>query len=174
MAITPAELPAYLAGIKARVEAAAVPVAQAIGEAYREHLVGFTLHESGTHAPVTQTPAVEGRPPAFMPGGKAGSLAGSVIQVPAWSVGAGVAETIVAPKVIYSATIHWGAVHTGNPMMALWVGYIGYAEVKRRGWLLHKVKIPSFPYMIIAVDETIANGTSERAGVNAFTVAVWG
>ena len=170
MAITPAELPAYLAGIRARVEAAAVLVAQAIGEAYKEHLVDFTLHESGSHAPVTRTPAVEGRPPAFMTGG----LAGSVIQVPAVSVGAGVAETTVAPKTIYAATIHWGAVHTGNPMMALWIGYIGYAEVKQRGWLRHVIKIPKFPYMIIAVDETIADGALERAGINAFMVAVWG
>src|SRR6185437_10245593 len=80
--VTPAELPGYLEAIRARVEAAAVPVVAAIAETYKEHLVGFTLHESGSHPPVTRTPAVPGRPPAFMPGGVNGSLAGSVTKTP--------------------------------------------------------------------------------------------
>ena len=47
--MTPAELPAYLEAIKARVEASAIPVVDAIAATYKEHLVGFTLHESGSH-----------------------------------------------------------------------------------------------------------------------------
>ena len=65
------EMIPYLEGMKARVEASAVPVVDAIAETYEEHLVGYTLHESGSHAPVTRTPAPPGRPPAFMPGGLA-------------------------------------------------------------------------------------------------------
>lgn len=170
MAITPAQLPAYLEAIKARVEAAAVPVVNAIAETYDEHLRNVTLIESGAHAPVTRTPAVEGRPPALM----TGRLKDSVLATPGVMVGTGMAEASVAPHTVYSATIHWGAVHTGKPWMALWIRYIGYAEVKRSHWLRHTVDIPSFPYMIIAVQETIANGALERAGINAFVLAVWG
>jgi len=171
--VTPAELPGYLEAIRARVEAAAVPVVDAIAETYKEHLVGYTLHESGENEPVTRTPAVPGRPPAFMPGGKHGSLAGSVIRTPGTGSG-GVATSIVAPKAIYSATLQWGAVHTGKPWMWLWVAYIGPGEVRRRGWVRHTVKIPAYPYMDVAVDETIVNGSLERAGISAFMAAVWG
>lgn len=169
MSITPAELPAYLEAIRARVEAAAVPVVDAIAETYKEHLVGFTLRESGSHPPVTQTPAVPGRPPAFMTGG----LAGSVTRTPGAGEG-GIAESAVSPHTIYAATIQWGGVHTGKPWMWLWVRYIGPHEVARRGWVKHKVEIPSYPYMNVAVDETIANGSLSRAGEARFMEVVWG
>lgn len=167
--MTPAELPGYLEAIKARVEAAAVPVVDAIAETYKEHLVGFTLHESGSHAPVTRTPAPAGRPPAFM----TGELAGSATKTPG-AGGGGIAESTVAPRAIYAATQEYGGVHTGSPFMALWIRYIGYAEVKRRGWLRREVKIPPRPYMSTAVAETIANGSLERAGAERFEAVVWG
>ena len=168
-----AELPAYLEAIKARVEASAIPVAQRMGEAYKEHLVGWTLHESGSHPPVTRTPAAEGRPPAFMPGGVNGSLAGSVTQGPTTG-GGGIGRTSVAPHVIYAATQQWGSVHDGNPYMALWIRYVGYAEVKNRGWLRRTVDIPPRPYMNVAVSEMIANGQLTRTAADTFEAAVWG
>ena len=167
--MTPAELPAYLEAIKARAEAAAVPVVDAIAETYETHLVGFTLHESGSHPPVTRTPAVPGRPPAFM----TGRLAGSVARTPGAGSG-GIARSTVAPHAIYAATIQRGGVHTGSHWMWLWVRYIGPGEVARRGWVLHQVKIPAYPYMDVAVSETIANGSLERAGADRFMAVVWG
>ena len=171
--MTPQELPAYLEAIKARVEASVVPVAQRMGSAYKEHLVDYTLHESGSHAPVTRTPAPPGRPPAFMPGGLHGSLAGSVTQGPTYG-GDGVARTSVAPHTIYAATQQWGSVHTGNPHMWLWVGYVGPMEVLRRGWLRREVKIPPRPFMNVAVDEMIANGQLGRVAAETFDAVVWG
>ena len=167
--MTPAELPAYLMEIRARVEAAAIPVVDAIASTYKEHLVGFTLHESGAHPPVTQTPAAPGRPPAFM----TGHLAGSVFRAPG-AGGGGIAEAMVSPDTIYAATQQWGGVHTGKPWMWLWVRYIGPTAVRNHGWVKHEVTIPARPYMDVAVDETIANGSLERAGIAAFEAVVWG
>jgi phage gpG-like protein len=169
--VTPQELPAYLEGIRARIAAAEVPVAQEMGRAYKEHLVGFTLHESGSHPPVTRTPAPEGRPPAFMPGGVNGSLAGSVTQG-ATEGGDGWGQTSVAPHTVYAATQQWGGVHRGN--MALWIRYIGYEAVKEAGWLRKVVDIPARPYMNVAVDEMIANGQLSRVAADTFEAVVWG
>ena len=179
MAITPDELPAYLQAIYDRVEAAAVPVAQKVGNAYKEHLVGFTLHESGEHGHATfengvatyPEAAPAGRPPAFMDG----QLADSVLQDPAYAVGPGVARTTVAPHTVYAATQQWGAVHHGRPGMALWYERdLTMSQVRQAHWLRRSVTIKEHPYMNVAVDETIANGALERAGEEAFTVTVWG
>ena len=167
--MTPAELPAYLEGIKTRVEASAVPVADAIAESYKNHLVGYTLHESGSHPPVTRTPAPPGRPPAFMTGG----LAASVTKTPAVG-GGGVAWSYVAPHTIYAGTQEYGGIHVGKPLMWLWVRYIGPAEVKRRGWRRHTVDIPARPYMSTAVAETVADGSLTRAAMETFEAVVWG
>lgn len=167
MAITPAELPGYLVPIKTRVEDSSVPVVDAIAETYEHHLVGFTLHESGAHPPVTQTPAPEGRPPAFM----TGQLAGSVARTPG-AGGGGIATATVAPHTIYAATIQWGGVHHGD--MWLWVKYIGPSEVLRHNWRKQEVTIGARPYMDVAVDEEIANGELVRAGEARFLAVVWG
>jgi hypothetical protein len=163
------ELPAYFEAIKARVEASAVPVVDAIAKTYKDHLVGWTLHESGSHAPVTRTPAPPGRPPAFMTGG----LAASVTRTPGVG-GGGVAVAYVAPHTIYAATQEYGGVHVGKPWMWLWVRYIGPQEVARRGWVRHTVTIPARPYMSTAVEETIANGSLVRAATDTFMRVVWG
>ena len=173
MAITPDELPGYLQAIYDRVEAAAVPVAQAVGNTYKEHLTGFTLRESGEHSAPTHTPSVPGRPPAFM----TGDLAGSVRQVPASAIGPGVAVTSVAPHTDYAATIQWGDIHFGEPGKGMWLWlHRPYTpqQVLRRNLVRNVVHIPSYPYMNVAVDETIADGALERAGEEAFTAAVWG
>jgi hypothetical protein len=171
--VTPAELPAYLEAIKARVEASVVPVADAMAEAYKDHLTGFTLLESGSHPPVTQTPAPLGRPPALMPGGVNGSLVGSVTRAPAVG-GDGVATASVQPNVIYAATQEWGSVHRGNPRMWLWVRYIGPQEVKRRGWVKPIVRIPERPYMRTAVLELMGTGQLSRVAARTFEAVVWG
>lgn len=168
MAITPAELPGYLAQIRQRVVDSAVPVADAIGDAYKTHLKDVTLTESGSHPPVTRTPAAPGGPPAQMEG----HLRDTVAKVPAVSVGEGIAETSVAPHTIYAATIQHGGVHEGD--MWLWVRYVGAHEVLRRGWRKQRVEIPAYPYMDVAVREAVAAGKLQRAGAERFTEAVWG
>jgi len=173
VAIAPSALPGLLEKLKARVDASPVPVVDAIAGTYERHLVDVTLLESGSHPPVTRTPAPPGRPPAVMPGGLNGSLRGSVTRTPG-AGGGGVADAVVAPHTIYAATQEWGGVHTGKPWMWLWVRYIGRDAVRRRGWIRHQVTIPERPYMRTAVAETIADGALERAGEATFVAVVWG
>jgi hypothetical protein len=171
--VTPAELPAYLREIRARVAAAEVPVADKMAEAYKDHLVGFTLIESGSHPPVTRTPAAEGRPPAVMPGGVNGSLIGSVTRAPATG-GDGFGTASVQPNTIYAATQEWGSDHDGSPFMWLWVRYIGPRAVKSMGWKRRTVHIPERPYMRTAVSEMIASGELSRTAADTFEAVVWG
>lgn len=150
-----------------------MPVAQAVGNAYKEHLRGVTLRESGAHSAPTHTPSVPGRPPAFM----TGDLAGSVLQVPAHPLGPGVARTSVAPHTDYAATIQWGDVHFGEPGKGMWLWlHRPYTplQVVRRNLVRNVVHIPSYPYMNVAVDEMVVDGDLERAGEEAFMAAVWG
>jgi len=173
--MTPAELPGYLAEIRARVEASAIPVVDAITDTYKTHLVDFTLHESGSHGPAT--PGNPGYPPAAAPGrppmSMTGHLAESVFRTPGVG-GGGIAEAMVSPDTIYAATQEYGGVHTGKPFMWLWVHYIGPTAVKNRGWIKPEVTIKEHPYMSTAVTETIANGSLERAGMATFEAVVWG
>ena len=96
-----------------------------------------------------------------------------MIKSPA-SGGGGSAECFVSPTTIYAATIHWGAVHTGKPLMVLWQKYVGYAVAKEKGWLRRSVKIGSRPYMIIAVEETMRDGELTKAAAETFEGTVWG
>jgi hypothetical protein len=165
------ELPGYLMAIKARVAASAVPVADAMADKYKDHLTGVTLLESGSHPPVTRTPAPPGRPPAVMPGGVNGSLVGSVTKAPAAGAG-GIATASVQPNTIYAATQEWGSRHVGH--MWLWVRYIGPMAVLERGWLRREVDIPERPYMRTAVAETMATGELGRSAGDRFEAVVWG
>ena len=168
--MTPGELPGVLAAIAGRASAAAVPVAGAMAKTYETHLVDITLIESGSHAPVTPTPAPPGRPPAEM----TGALRGSVTMAGPTG-GGGIGTASVAPHTIYAATQEWGGVHSAvnGPYMWLWLRYVGYIEVIRRNWLKTTVEIPERPYMRTAVAETIASGELQGAAERAFEAAVW-
>jgi hypothetical protein len=150
-----------------------VPVVDAIGTAYREHLVDYTLIESGAHPPASDAgyppAAAPGRPPMLM----TGRLRDTVVKTPA-AGGGGFAECSVFPTVIYAATIQWGAVHTGAPIMVLWKRYVGYGTARDKGWLKREVTIKPHPYMNTAVDESIANGKLSRAATGTFDAVVWG
>lgn len=171
--MTPQELPAYLTAIRERVAASMVPVCDAIGDAYRDHLVDVTLTESGAHGPATADgyppSAPEGRPPMEM----TGNLRNTIVKTPALG-GAGIAECSVFPTVIYARTIQWGDTHRGAPLMALWVKYVGYPTVKRKNWLKETVNIGSRPYMDVAVAETFADGELSHAAEAKFMETVWG
>jgi hypothetical protein len=169
-----AEWGPYLTVFRDRAEAAAVPAANAMTEAYHDHLIGFTLIESGSHPPVTRTPAPPGRPPAVMPGGVNGSLIGSVTRAAAVPDGPGIATGSVQPNTIYAATQEWGGVHHGSPYMLLWVRYVGPYEVRKRGWRKAVVDIPARPYMRTAVAEMIATGELSRVAGRTFSAYTWG
>lgn len=168
------DLAGYLTEVRERVAASMVPVDDAIGSAYRDHLVDYTLIESGAHPPAMDPPAYPpaappGRPPMVM----TGNLRDTVVKTPAAGDG-GVAECSVFPTVIYANTQQWGADHTGAPLMVLWLRYVGYDRAKAAGWRRHTVRIKPHPYMNTAVDESIANGTLSRAAVASFAAVVWG
>jgi hypothetical protein len=150
-----------------------IPAIDAVGNAYREHLVDYTLIESGAHPPASAAgypPASpEGRPPMLM----TGRLRDTVVKTPAVG-GDGFATCAVFPTVIYAATVQWGAVHTGKPLMVLWKRYVGYPTAKSKGWLKHEVHIGHHNYMDVAVAETIASGKLSRAAAESFMAAVWG
>lgn len=173
--MTPAELPGYLREIKARVAVAPIPVADAMAKEYKEHLTGVTLRESGSHPPVTKTPAPAGRPPALMPGGINGSLVGSVTRAPA-AGGGGIATASVQPNTVYAATQEWGSTHSAvkGPYMWLWIGYIGWRAVWHRGWVQSTVRIPERPYMRTAVLEEIGTGGMTRAAADEWEAVMWG
>ena len=165
-------LPGYLRAIKARAEAAAVPVAGAMGKAYEAHLKDITLIESGTHPPVTLTPAAPGRPPAMI----TGRLRDSVIMLGPASGGEGIGFSSVMPTVIYACVQELGGVHESAPgrYMWLWVRYLGHRGVLARGWNVGRVTIPPRPYMRTATAETVASGELHRAARETFDAVVWG
>jgi hypothetical protein len=142
-----------------------------MGKTYEKHLVNVTMMESGTHPPVTFTPAAPGRPPAIMTGRLRGSVA-----MAGPTGGGGIGMSSVAPHTIYAATQEWGGIHIAKsgPFMWLWIRYIGWRGVLARGWLRSEVTIPERPYMRTATTEEIANGELQDAAVAAFEAAVWG
>ena len=148
-----------------------MPVAGAIAKTYEKHLTGITLIESGSHAPVTFTPAPPGTAPAMM----TGHLRGSVTMAGPTG-GGGIGRASVSPHTIYAATQEWGGVHeaVNGPYMWLWIRYLGMRGVLAHGWLRERVEIPARPYMRTAVAETIASGELQHAGEAAFEAAVWG
>lgn len=175
--MTVEELPAYLMMLRARVAESMVPVCDAIGDAYREHLVTVTLTESGAHSPATPGGGHNDYPPSGPVGGApmmmTGQLAATVVKTPA-SGGGGVATCSVMPTTIYANTVHWGGTHHGAPLMVLWKKYVGYEDAKRRGWRRRTTHHESHPFMIIAVAETMADGELSRAAAESFEGTVWG
>lgn len=167
--MTPEENVALLKAIRDKVATAAPGCAMALGRTHERHMVDVTLVESGAHAPVTQTPAAPGAPPAVM----TGTLRRSVTVVRGVSTGT-FASTIVGPHTVYAKTQEFGGIHHGSPLMWLWVKYIGPAEVRRRNWLRTVVNIPARPYLRPSRDAVIADGSAVRAANAAFVAHVWG
>ena len=171
--MTPQELPGYLTAIRERVAASMVPVCDAIGDAYRDHLVDVTLTQSGAHGPATPAGYPPSAPPGSPPMEMTGNLRNTVVKTPAVG-GGGFAECSVMPTTVYAATIQWGDTHTGRPWMVLWKKYIGYPNARRLGWIRHEVEIESRPYMNTAVDQTMADGSLNHAAERKFMEVVWG
>ena len=162
--MTPAEDIALLEQIRDRAAVVAPRLAMAMGNAQQRQLKDHTLARTA-HAPVTQTPAPPGSPPAMM----TGRLRASVTCVQ--GAGGGTSgSAIVAPHTIYAETQEFGGVHHGNTHMYLWLKYIGREEVVRRGWRKRVVDIPARPFMRPSRDDVIADGSAVR-DANAIFIA---
>jgi hypothetical protein len=159
--------------IQSRVARAAPDMAMAMGQTHEKYLVGVTLVQSGSHPPVTRTPAAPGAPPAQMPGGLNGSLRESVNVVRGPGTGM-VGSSVVGPHVIYSCAIEFGGTRSSSSGLWLWVGYIGPQAVRRRGWVKSSVHIPARPYMMPSRQAVIANGSVTAAADASFMRQVWG
>ncbi len=166
--MTPAEDIALLEQIRDRAAVVAPRLAMAMGNAQQRELKDHTLARTA-HAPVTQTPAPPGSPPAMMTGALRASV--TCIQGPG---GGTTGSSIVAPHTIYAATQEWGEIHEGHPRMSLWLKYIGAEEVARRGWRKRVVHIPERPYMRPSRDEVIADGSAVRDADAVFVAYVLG
>ncbi len=163
--MTPAEDIALLEQIRDRAAVVAPRLAMAMGNAQQRELKDHTLARTA-HAPVTQTPAPEGGPPAMMTGALRASV--TCIQGPG---GGTSGSSIVAPHTIYAATQEWGAEgREVHPNMYLWLKYIGREEVVRRGWKKHVVNIPPRPYMGPSLRDVLADGSAVR-DANAIFIA---
>ena len=101
-----------------------------------------------------------------------GHLAGSVFRTPGVGSG-GIAEAMVSPDTIYAAPSSGAACTPGSPGCGSGCATSGRLRCGTHGWVKHEVTIPARPYMDVAVDETIANGSLERAGMAAFEAVVW-
>ena len=165
--MTPAEDIALLEKIRDRASVVAPDLATSMGETHKDHLTRITLTRSGAHAPVTQTPAPPGAPPATITGRLRGS-----IRCTRGAGGGTYASSVVSANTIYAATQEFGGIHHGD--MFLWVRYIGREEVIRRGWRKRAVNIPARPYMRPSADAVIADGSVTRNANAIFMARVLG
>jgi phage gpG-like protein len=167
--MTPDEVVAYLEAIRDKAAKAAPACALAMGKVHQDYVQNVTLTRFQS-VPVSQTPSPPGAPPASM----TGTLRRSITCTR--GAGGGMhASAVVGPHTIYAATQEWGDEdRRGNPRMWLWLHYIGPYEVKRRGWVKERVKIPARPYMRPSRDDVIANGSVQAAGSAAFMREVFG
>ena len=166
--MSPDELVVFLEAIRDKAAKAAPDAAMAMGKVHQGQLQNVTLARYQS-VPVSQTPSPPGSPPASM----TGNLRRSVTCVR--GAGGGMhASSLVGPHTIYAVTQEWGEVHTGNPRMWLWLKYIGPYEVKKRGWVKERVKIPARPFVRPSRDAVLANGSAVAAANAAFMRQVFG
>ena len=166
--MTPDQAIAYMELIRDKAAKAAPACAMAMGETHRDYMQRVTLSRFQS-VPVSQTPSPRGAPPASMTGNLRRSV--TCVRGPG---GGMVASALTGPHTIYAATQEWGEVHTGNPRMWLWLKYAGAYEVRRRGWVKERVKIPERPYMRPSRDAVISNGSVQAAGSASFMRSVFG
>jgi hypothetical protein len=154
------ELVPVLERIRAEASAAAPAVANAMALAYQRHLVDSTLTRY-SHPLRTKTPAPPGGPVALV----TGTLRRSVRPDLA-SGGGPVATASVAPHTVYARLQE-----LGGHIYPVRARYLRWIEDGVTHFSKH-VYIPGRPYMKIATEETLADGSLRRAAVAAFEAAV--
>jgi phage gpG-like protein len=163
------DLLSQLVGLQLRGMRTSPVVAGAMGNAFKDHLVGKTLR-SYSHPMYTRTPAPPGGPPAFV----SGELAYSVTM----EVKSGVltSRAWVGPHTIYAGVQEFGAeIDVKHTTVDRWGRTIpGFMRWYMDGsfWYKRHVSIPERPYMLIARDEMIADGSLHRAALEAFLAGV--
>ena len=167
--MSPDQAIAYMQLIRDKAAKAAPDCAMAMGKVHQDYMQRVTLSRFQS-VPVSQTPSPPGAPPASM----TGTLRRSVTCTRGPGGGTR-ATSLVGPHTIYAATQEWGDEDRhGNPRMWLWLKYIGPYEVKRRGWVKERVKIPARPFVRPSRDAVIANGSVQEAGNAQFIRQVFG
>jgi phage gpG-like protein len=143
-------------------------IAQRVGDDFQDK-VREVLHRS-EHPMFTRTPAPAGGPPAFMTGELSYSISVRV------SGGASTSRAWVGPKdVIYAGVQEYGAVinvkHTTVTKTGKTIpGFMRWYE-DGSFWYKRQVRIPERPYMRIARDEALTDGSMHRWFLDAFLEA---
>lgn len=161
----PDDFMSALIGLQFRGMRTSPVVAAAMADTFHDHLVNVTLKRY-EHPMYTRTPAPAGGPPATMTGELAYSVTSEVRS------GVLTSRAWVGPHTIYAGVQEFGAEidvkhmtvsKTGKPML----GFMRWF-MEGEFWYKRHVSIPARPYMEIARDEVIADGSLHRAAVRAF------
>lgn len=161
----PDDLLSALVGLEFRGMRTSPVVARAMADCFHDHLVNVTLKRY-EHPMYTRTPAPAGGPPATMSGelglSVTSEVRSGVLTSRAWvgphTIYAGVQEFGAEIDVKHMTTNRWG--HT----MPGFMRWFNDGEF----WYKRHVSIPARPYMEIARNEVIADGSLYRAAYNAF------
>jgi len=165
VAISPDELPGYLAAIRQRVgDEGPQKAAYAMAKAFHAELVDVELVKY-SHQKNTRTPSPPGEPPAII----GGHLKRSVKLWPATVTGPYRASSKVGPQIVYARIQELGGTVTpiGHPFLRF--PAIG------GGWVFaRKVKLPPRPYMRPVHRRMVQDGRLRQAAIAAIKRLVAG
>jgi phage gpG-like protein len=159
------DLLGVLAGLQFRGMRTSPVVAAAMADTFHDHLVNVTLKRY-SHPMYTRT--------AAPPGGPVGSVSGELAYSVTSEVRSGVltSRAWVGPHTIYAGVQEFGAeIDVKHMTVDRWGRSMpGFMRWFMDGefWYKRHVSIPSRPYMEVARDEVIADGSLHRAAVRAF------
>jgi phage gpG-like protein len=161
----PDDLLSALVGLQLRGMRTSPVVAAAMADTFHDHLVNVTLKRY-EHPMYTRT--------AAPPGGPVGSVSGELAYSVTSEVRSGVltSRAWVGPHTIYAGVQEFGAeIDVKHVTTDRWGHTIpGFMRWYMEGefWYKRHVSIPSRPYMEVARNEVIADGSLHRAAVRAF------
>lgn len=159
------DLLGVLTGLQFRGMRTSPVVAAAMADAFHDHLVNVTLKRY-SHPMYSRTAS----PPGGPPGSVSGELAYSVTS----EVKSGVltSRAWVGPHTIYAGVQEFGAEidvkHTTTDVFGRTMPGFMRWYMDGQFWYKRHVSIPARPYMEIARNEMIADGSLHRAAVRAF------
>lgn len=149
-----------LQAIRDRGALAAVPVVRNMAARYSQYVKRDELRRY-SHPMFTRTPSPRGAPPAWMTGALSRSITTEV------SGGGLSAMAVVGPHTIYASVQEYGRIIRAKHRATM-----AYFQDGR--WHFPEiVDIPARPYMRPAIEATIADGSLERAAMEAFEEVVF-
>lgn len=163
------DLIAVLVGLQLRGRRTSPVIAQAVGNAFQDHLVNVTLKRY-SHPMYSRTAS----PPGGPPGSVSGELAYSVtVEVKG---GSSTSRAWVGPHTIYAGVQEFGAeIDVKHMTTDRWGRTMpGFMRWYMEGsfWYKRHVSIPERPYMEIARNEMIADGSLHRVFYDTFLAGV--